>query len=85
MKSQERWENMTNEALLTEYKQSGDPELKKILVMRYSYLVKNVALKLRGVYLSFAQVDDMINEGIILFAPHAFEPQRQWVRWIDLT
>ena len=57
---------MTNEALLTEYKQSGDPELKKILVMRYSYLVKNVALKLRGVYLSFAQVDDMINEGIIL-------------------
>ena len=57
---------MTNEALLEEYKQTGDPELKKVLVMRYSYLVKNVALKLRGVYLSFAQVDDMINEGIIL-------------------
>ena len=57
---------MTNEALLEEYKQSGDQELKKVLVMRYSYLVKNVALKLRGVYLSFAQVDDMINEGILL-------------------
>lgn len=66
MDPQKRWEQMTNEALLEEYKQSGDQELKKVLVMRYSYLVKNVALKLRGVYLSFAQVDDMINEGILL-------------------
>ena len=66
MEPQKRWVQMTNEALLEEYKQSGDQELKKVLVMRYSYLVKNVALKLRGVYLSFAQVDDMINEGILL-------------------
>lgn len=66
MASQKEWEEMPNEALLEEYKRTGDPELKKVLVMRYVYLVKNIALKLRGVYLSFAQVDDMINEGIIL-------------------
>lgn len=63
---QKRWEEMSNELLLQEYKQSGDKELKKVLVMRYVYLVKNIALKLRGVYASFAQVDDIINEGIIL-------------------
>ncbi len=61
-----QWDEMPNEELLIEYKRTGDPELKKVLVMRYSYLVKNIALKLRGVYVGFAQVDDMINEGIIL-------------------
>ena len=56
MASQKEWEEMPNEALLEEYKQTGDPELKKVLVMRYVYLVKNIALKLRGVDLSCAQV-----------------------------
>lgn len=66
MDKQKQWDDMPNEALLVEYKRTGDPELKKVLVMRYAYLVKNIALKLRGVYVGFAQVDDMINEGIIL-------------------
>ena len=66
MEEQKQWAELSNEALLEEYKQSGDKELKKVLVMRYACLVKNVALKLRGVYASFAQVDDIINEGIIL-------------------
>ncbi|MDR3766846.1 MAG: FliA/WhiG family RNA polymerase sigma factor [Butyricicoccus sp.] len=66
MDKQKQWDDMPNEALLVEYKQTGDPELKKVLVMRYAYLVRNIALKLRGVYVGFAQVDDMINEGIIL-------------------
>ena len=52
--------------------------LKKVIVMRYVYLVKNIALKLRGVYLSFAQVDDMINEGVILLmnAIDKFDPEQ---------
>lgn len=66
MIDQQLWEKCDNETLLRAYKEQPDPELKKVLVMRYLYLVKNIALKLRGVYLSFAQVDDMINEGIIM-------------------
>ena len=63
---QTKWDDMSNESLLAEYKSTGDRELKKVLVMRYAYLVKNVALRFRGVYLDFAQVDDIINEGVIL-------------------
>lgn len=63
---QTRWETMDNETLLAEYKQSASHELKQLLVMRYVHLVRNVALQFKGVYLSFAQVDDIINEGIIL-------------------
>ena len=78
MEEQANWDSMSNEALLLEYKRTQDHELKKVLVMRYSYLVKKAALKLRGVYLSFAQVDDMINEGIILLMSELdkFDPEQ---------
>ncbi|MCI7124693.1 MAG: FliA/WhiG family RNA polymerase sigma factor [Agathobaculum sp.] len=76
MTEQKKWEDMSNEMLLKEYKETNDQELKKVLVMRYVYLVKNIALKLRGVYLSFAQVDDIINEGVLLLmsALDKFDP-----------
>lgn len=66
MHNEDQWAELDNNALFREYKRTGDPEMKNTLVLRYSYLVKNVALQLRGLYLSFAQVDDIINEGIIL-------------------
>lgn len=40
MEEQKQWAELSNEALLEEYKQSGDKELKKVLVMRYACLVK---------------------------------------------
>ena len=49
MGEQTKWDDMSNELLLAEYKSTGDRELKKVLVMRYAYLVKNVALRYRGV------------------------------------
>ena len=78
MSRNKEWETMPNEVLLTEYHKTHDAELKKVIVMRYVYLVKNIALKLRGVYLSFAQVDDMINEGVILLmnAIDKFDPEQ---------
>lgn len=66
MQTDKKWETMSNEVLLAEYHQTHNKELKKVIVLRYIHLVKNIAIKLRGVYLSFAQVDDMINEGVIL-------------------
>lgn len=66
MNADDKWKDLSNEELFREYKNTGDSEVRNALVLRYSYLVKNVALQLRGLYLSFAQVDDIINEGIIL-------------------
>ena len=37
-------------------------------MMRYMGLVKAIALQVRGVYSSFAQVDDIVNEGLLTLA-----------------
>lgn len=51
--------------LWKKYKETNDPELRNQLILKYSYLVKCIALQLRGIYKQFADVDDIINEGII--------------------
>lgn len=56
---------MTAEQLLALYKRTGDQNLKWPLVLRYEGLIKTIALQICGVYSSFAQVDDIINEGVI--------------------
>lgn len=55
----------TSEELLVEYKKTGDIKIKQEIVLRYVYIVKNIAIQMRGVYLSFAQLDDIVNEGVI--------------------
>ena len=66
--SLEELDAMTTEELLQTYKRTGNEELKWPLVMRYAGLVKTIALQVRGVYSSFAQVDDIINEGLLTLA-----------------
>ena len=56
---------MDTQELLRLYKETGDESLKWPLVLRYEGLIKNAAMQIRGVYSSFAQIDDIINEGII--------------------
>jgi RNA polymerase sigma factor for flagellar operon FliA len=58
-------EAMETQELLLLYKESGDQNLKWPLVLRYEWLVRSIALQIFGVYSSFAQLDDIINEGII--------------------
>ena len=58
-------ESMETPDLLALYKQTGDEALKWPLVLRYEGLIKNAALQIRGVYSSFAQVDDIVSEGIL--------------------
>ena len=55
--SQEELDALTTEELFETYKRTGNEELKWPLVMRYMGLVKTIALQVRGVYSSFAQVD----------------------------
>ncbi len=63
--TQEELDAMSKEDLLLLYKSTGSQELKWPLALRYVGLVKSIALQVRGVYSSFAQVDDIINEGVL--------------------
>ena len=62
---QKEFESKTSEELLEEYKRTKDHRIKQELVLRYVYIVRNIAIQMRGIYLSFSQIDDMINEGVI--------------------
>lgn len=71
-------EAMETSDLLTLYKRTGDETLKWPLVLRYEGLIKSAALQIRGVYSSFAQVDDIVSEGILtlLSAIDKFDPEK---------
>lgn len=71
-------EAMETPDLLALYKQTGDETLKWPLVLRYEGLIKSAALQIRGVYSSFAQVDDIVSEGILtlLSAIDKFDPEK---------
>ena len=69
---------MATPELLSLYKQTGDETLKWPLVLRYEGLIKSAALQIRGVYSSFAQVDDIVSEGILtlLSSVDKFDPDK---------
>ena len=71
-------EAMETEELLRLYKQTGDEALKWPLVLRYEGMIKNAALQVRGVFSGFAQVEDIVNEGILtlLAAVDKFDPEK---------
>lgn len=47
------------------YKETNDIKIRNMLVMEYSYIPQTVAMQLRGLAASYAQVDDMVNQGMI--------------------
>lgn len=55
----------TNEELLLEYKKTKELRIKQELTLRYVPIVKRVAIQMRDVYVSFAQLDDILNEGVL--------------------
>ena len=71
-------ESMSTPDLLALYKETGEEELKWPLVLRYEGLIKSAALQIRGVYSSFAQVDDIVSEGILtlLSSIDKFDPEK---------
>ncbi|MDL2327183.1 FliA/WhiG family RNA polymerase sigma factor [Ruminococcaceae bacterium OttesenSCG-928-A11] len=50
---------------LEKYQKTGDAELRNQLVMHYSYIAKSVAVQMRGITGGYAQVEDIVNEGVI--------------------
>lgn len=76
--SEERIEQMTTEELWEAYHKTRRTDLKWALVVRYEGLVRNVALQVRGVYSNFAQVDDIVSEGVftLLSSVDKFDPSK---------
>lgn len=66
------------EELILAYKKTQDDKIKQEIILRYSYIVKMIAMQMRGVYLSFTEIDDIINEGIIALiqAIDKFDPEK---------
>lgn len=62
---QKDYSSKSNEELLEEYKRTKDLRIKQELVMRYINVVKSISVQMRDVYISFAQIDDIINEGVL--------------------
>ncbi len=69
---------MPTDELWEAYHKTKSEELKWALVIRYEGLIKSAAMQIRGVYSSFAQVDDIVSEGIfsLLNAVEKFDPSR---------
>lgn len=60
--------DMSVDALFEEYRRNPSDELKWEIVMRHAGVVRSIALQIQGVYCTFAQLDDIINEGLITLA-----------------
>lgn len=76
--SQREIDALSTEELLSLYKQTGHEEYKWPLVLRYTGLIKSIALHVVGVYNGFAQLDDIVNEGIItlMSAVDKYDPDK---------
>lgn len=51
--------------ILEEYQKTGNLELRNSLVMHYSYIAKAIAAQMRGITSSYAQMEDIVNQGIL--------------------
>lgn len=58
-----RW---SNEELLQQYKRTKNHKIKQELVERYLYIIQSIAIQMRDVYVGFAQLDDIIHEGVMM-------------------
>jgi RNA polymerase sigma factor for flagellar operon FliA len=61
-----------------DYLASRDQDLRNEIVVAFSDLVKMIALRMRGVYKNYAQLDDVVNQGIIALidAVEKYDPMR---------
>ncbi|MGP1569385.1 MAG: sigma-70 family RNA polymerase sigma factor [Eubacteriales bacterium] len=65
MESNLALEQRTTGELFELYKVKKDKLIKQEIVLRYCDMVRTIAVQLRNVYISFAELDDVVNEGII--------------------
>ncbi len=71
-------ETQSQIALFEQYRQTQDVGLRNDIVLRYMELVKYVAISTRGIYCKYAEVDDIVNEGVLALikAVETYDVQR---------
>lgn len=52
-------------SLMRQYKQTESLSLRNELVMHYSYIARTVACQMRGIFNSYAQQEDIVNQGVL--------------------
>ncbi len=57
--------DISEDELWEQYYAARDIQIRNLIIEKYSYLVKIIALKLRGIYQNYGDVEDIVNEGII--------------------
>ncbi len=69
---------LSTEELFQNFLQTRREDVKWEIVLRYSGMIKSIALRLQDVYANFAQLDDIIHEGLITLADtvEKFDPQK---------
>jgi len=74
----EDFAGLTTDELFQQFLQTRREDLKWEIVLRYSGMIKSIALRLQDVYANFAQLDDIINEGLITLADtvEKFDPAK---------
>lgn len=70
---------MDVQGLLLEYQKTHNPDIKWELVLRMTGMVRTIAMQVWGTYNSFAQLDDIISEGILVLlnAVDKFDPSKE--------
>lgn len=63
--TENRYYHVDENQIWEKYRATGDVRLRDELIERYSYLVKIIALKLKGIYKNYGDVEDIVNEGVI--------------------
>ncbi len=65
-------------ALFEQYQKTKDIGLRNDIVLRYMDLVKYVAVSARGTYCKYAEIDDIVNEGVLALikAVESYDLQR---------
>ncbi|MBR5486047.1 MAG: FliA/WhiG family RNA polymerase sigma factor [Oscillospiraceae bacterium] len=66
------------EELMREYKRTNDINIRNQLVMHYTYIARVVATQMYGLSSNYAQLEDIVNEGIIAIinCVEKFNPER---------
>lgn len=78
MQPNRQFADKSNEQLLEQYSKTGNLEIKQELVLRYLYIIRSAAIRMRDVYIGFAQLEDIVSEGVIMLmsAIDKFDPEK---------
>ena len=70
---------ISEDELIMRYLETGDISLRNEIILKYQNIVKYIAISTRGTYKKYADVDDIINEGIIalMAALDNFDPEKK--------